>query len=165
MAALEPSLAASSTPTGRGAIRALGIIALIVAVPAVGGSYAFVKFGKAVAAQVRQSQARQVAKAPVKQPLNDKEAVFARKQVGEDFAALAAVTESFRKEHARLPQDTEALYDAWTDARPDARVPHDPFDGNWYGYGTDGHRFWLWSAGQDMKSNTKDDIDYSSDEP
>jgi Zn-dependent protease with chaperone function len=162
MAALDPSLAATSAPTGRGTIRALGIVALLVTVPAVGGSFALVRFGKKFAEQVNQAQTRQVAKPPARQPLTDKEAVFARKQVAEDFAALAAVVESFRRQHGRFPTDADALYEVWGNEKPGARVPHDPFDGYWYGYGTDGRRFWLWSVGPDMKSDTADDVDFTS---
>ncbi len=165
MAALDPSLATESAPIGRGTIRALGIIAILVAVPAVGGSLALMKFGKMFTEQVRQAQPSRVPSAPARQPLTEKEAVFARKQVAEDIAALAAVAESFRKRHGRLPVDDEVLYDVWGEDKPGARVPHDPFDGNWYGYGNDGQRFWLWSVGPDMKSNTKDDIDFSSTAP
>jgi len=165
MAVLDPSLATMSARTGRGTTRALGIVALLVAIPAVGGSFALVKFGKEFAEQMRLAQAGQAARPQVRQPLTENESVFARKQVAEDLAVLAAVAEGFRKRHGRLPADVEVLYGVWGEEKPSARVPHDPFDGQWYGYGTDGRRFWLWSVGPDMRSDTEDDIDFSSAEP
>jgi hypothetical protein len=164
MAALDPSLGATSGPSGRGTIRALAIVALLLTVPLMGG-YALGRFGHKFFEQVKQAQPRQVAPALSPKPLAENEAVFARKQVAEDFTSLAAVAESFRKRHSRLPADDEVLYAVWNEEKPGARVPHDPFDGNWYGYGNDGQRFWLWSVGPDMKSNTNDDIDFSSTEP
>ncbi|HEX4825346.1 MAG TPA: M48 family metallopeptidase [Candidatus Polarisedimenticolaceae bacterium] len=163
MAALDPSLGATSGPSARGMIRALGIIALLLMVPFL-GAYALGRFGHKFIEQVKQAQTGRIAPAPQPKPLGASEIVFARNQVAEDFTSLAAVAETFRKEHGRLPADDDALYDAWDEEKPNARVPHDPFDGHWYGYGTDGRRFWLWSVGPDMKSNTKDDIEFSSPE-
>jgi len=164
IAVLDPSLASASMPTGRGTIQAVGIITILVAVPALGGSFALVKFGQRFAEQVRQAQSGQAVSPPVRRPLAEREVEFARRQAAEDLAALAAVAATFQKRHGRLPADDEVLYDVWSEDKPGARVPHDPFDGNWYGYGNDGRRFWLWSVGPDMKSNTTDDIDFSSDD-
>lgn len=164
MAALDPSLAATSGPSGQGAFRALAIVGLLAAAPIAGG-YALGRYGQSFFGLAQQPQTHQVAPPPAWQPLPEKEIVFARKQVADDFTALAAVAESFRKTHGRFPEDEEALYAAWSDEKHGVRVPHDPFDGNWYGYGTDGRRIWLWSVGPDMKSSTTDDIDFSSPEP
>lgn len=163
IAALDPQLDVATRPGTSGVLRALGILVFVALIPMAGSAFAFYKFFQIVQRQqqevLRQASARNAPIERAREPLPAREVPFARDQVQKDFAALASLVEEFHARHGRFPQNTDGLYNAWEERHPGERVPHDPFDGQLYGYATDGTTIWLWSSGPDATGDTDDDIE------
>jgi Zn-dependent protease with chaperone function len=65
-----------------------------------------------------------------------------------DFESLALTAEEYRKRTGEYPRSADALYAAHQLVNG-AAAPHDPFDGEPYGYFNYGDSFYLYSSGSD----------------
>jgi Zn-dependent protease with chaperone function len=168
IAAIDPSLAERGDHRGRGTLLAIGILVSFAAVFFVGGSVAIVKFGTLINRRVQALQAAQMpsrAPAPPPKELSPSQIETDRAKVKADFAEISKVAAAFHARHGRYPNYDDGLSAAWKEFRPGVPFPDDPFDGDRYGYGSGGDRFWLWSAGPDRESDTDDDIEFNSAAP
>jgi Zn-dependent protease with chaperone function len=155
--AIEPQLAGGVDGAGRGPIRALGILALAGVVPivliGVFAAKAVPLFRQAIQ-EAEQTPRRATPK------LSESQIASTRTVVESDFKALSEMLLAFRERHGHLPDDSDAVYDAWLIANgPKARAPRDPFDGHDYGYSRWPGGFTLYSSGPDGEIDTEDDIE------
>lgn len=75
--------------------------------------------------------------------------------------SLAQAAEAYRSEAASPPANVEQLYQTWSSLNPGEPMPLDPYDGERFGYHTEGGEYIIWSAGPDPDDNS-DDLYYSS---
>ncbi len=162
LAALEPRFVAGSPAPAQGRVRAAGILAVLVLLPAAGIAVALSSFLPHL--QEAMAQARQQV-APVEGRQDDAGEPFASvDQVWSDLDSLAAVAETVKEQTGAFPEDEQQLYMAWDGTVMGREAPLDPFDGQRYGYVIQEDRFLLWSAGPDAVSGTGDDISLDSRE-
>jgi hypothetical protein len=130
-------------------VGALGILAFLIALPAlgfVGIAGAFARFGNLL------QQATQNAR-----PAGDAEA-----RAEDGLRELFRAADAYRMEHGAPPPDADALYAHWAQLHPGQEEPRDPFDGERFGYALEEEHYLLWSAGPDPESDA-DDIVWSGD--
>ncbi len=155
IAALNSDLAGDLQDSFWASARALAIVGTVGLLPLLVTSMLFVRVWPEVEAALDQAAlARQDNSA-----LIETEA-FAK--VREDFRTLADLIEEFRQRTGRLPENSEAVYSAWTKLRVHQPEPIDPFDGLRYGYVAVGTFYYLTSSGLDGLSDTEDDLTFDS---
>jgi Zn-dependent protease with chaperone function len=157
--ALEPALGAQSSYSSRGALRALGIIAVVLLLPFFISGLAISKFLPQIRSAMKAAETSQRRAASGL----EKELTATRSQIEKDLNDLAALVEEIRISSGRLPFDSEhTLSETWKQFRPNLPEPIDPFDKNPYGYYVNGEEFIIWSVGPDGVEGTEDDMFFSS---
>lgn len=164
LAQIEPGLTAGQPERFRaGPLRAAAILGFAFLLPTVLISVAAVSFLSKLIEETARKTNEELGltggdTVPYVAPPLDSATALARS----DLEALAALLDSRRSAGQALPSDEDELYELWGAARPDARTPIDPFDGNPYGYEIRGGEYRLWSSGPDGESGTPDDMTIDS---
>jgi Zn-dependent protease with chaperone function len=169
LVALEPSLESVPVPRARGNLRAIAVMGAEMLPFVIGGAGLALlvpMFTRAIEEQARQQQQQRLSTAEPAEPDEpDYEAPprdIADGQVVEDFDRLIAFLKKESAAGRALPSNGRDLYRRWNQVRRYEFAPVDPFDGQQYGYETDGRAFVLWSSGPDASANTEDDIHFDS---
>jgi Zn-dependent protease with chaperone function len=167
VAALQPELGEGVSPSVKGPMRAVLLLASVVVVPAllIAGTFAVFSFGISALGKalpgiseapfaLEDDEGWSDEPAPV---VEDVEAATA--QVERDFERILTLATGHLATTGALPGTISEVEELWAEAFPGLEFPHDPFDGLSYGYGLiDDDTVHLLSSGPDGESHTDDDI-------
>ncbi|HEY4230582.1 MAG TPA: M48 family metallopeptidase [Thermoanaerobaculia bacterium] len=164
VAALEPRLMGNLGGLTRGPVRAAIGVALVLGTLLFSSGYFVARvipeFRKALTHSRTQAAGAAGPSSRPEIPTTAVDPTHAGRQIDDDFAALAAVAEDFRKTTRRYPADADALYGLWRTSRPNDPEPLDPYTGDDYLYAPQGNQFLLWSVGPDGANGTADDVHF-----
>jgi Zn-dependent protease with chaperone function len=168
MVALDPTLAGSAKLPLTGALRAAGIIGLILVPIWLAGWMGATKFSQVVAEASRKAQqnAQRTSAGPDGQAPLVRTAAQAQQDSAETverLARLGGFLDAERRSGVDLPATGRDVHAQWMLKHDHEAIPRDPYDGELFGYLRTGDRFVLWSSGPDGESETDDDIVWRSD--
>jgi Zn-dependent protease with chaperone function len=154
--ALEPQLYPGAPSRTKGALRAVALIAVPVALWIVFTSFLLSdfmeRFREAAIEREAQDSSEQIT-------YSTAELDSLTKIVNGDLYTLGTLVDEIHDNTGQRPASgSEAISAAWQIFRPSESEPLDPFDGNSYGYYLYDSIYVLWSSGPDGQSNSDDDI-------
>jgi Zn-dependent protease with chaperone function len=158
MLALDASLAAG-LPRLRpvGALRAAGIVGLVLLPLGIGGWAAARKLPGVMAEAKRNAEASADPRTPPA-PTDPLDSVQVAKDLDRIGGFIMAEVEAGRG----APANSRDLWHIWSATYPGDSLPVDAYDGSPYGYYRTRDGFVLWSSGPDGESDTGDDIEWRS---
>jgi Zn-dependent protease with chaperone function len=156
MLALDPSLSAGA-PRLRpvGALRAAGILGLVLLPIGLGGWAAATKLPAAMEA-VKENAERD---ANVARPLAAADPLDSV-QVAQDLERIGTFVMAEHAAGRGMPANSRDLWAIWKATYPGEPIPTDAFDGSPYGYYRTRDGFVLYSSGPDGEADTEDDIEW-----
>ncbi len=152
IAAIDASLAPGRFHPTRGRALALAILA-VTSVVGAGVTLGAARFLSSAMREMRTLQSDLGAAST--DDFEPPDPALATRQVGEDFAHLAAFIAVEWPD--AVPPSIDEVRARWTERR-DEEFPTDPFDGYDYGYDLTDAGYRLWSSGPDGAPGTEDDI-------